>query len=914
MVLPVQPARDRLARGAPLEQQLRRLLAANLAALTRLLPFQAAAERDVARRARMMALPEQLAAVGEEAAGFAGALSAAGRFDQQMLLRGVFLTAAGSDVEPAPVHDAWEARFAVPLGLRVAGTPVRDPVRAEGDPCFFVHGLFRDVIFPQAGLVGRNPRAERRIAAVFLGAYALCILTLLITGWIWIRDYQSRQALLGRMRDSAAVEKTLLANADPNGGLAAVLPLLDQARATARLAGVRDSLARDLGLSPLNIEAARAAATESYRTLLLSRLLPLLQRDLAGQLRRAAESGAGAGTLRPLLTVYLMLGDPAHYARGPVAAWANQWIDSNFALAPDRRNAATEHLQTLLSLLPAPVALDGALVSEVRSRLRQSPDADLIYARLKQEALRGDVAQPLDVVGSLGPAAAQLLMLRSQAGLPVTVPALTTRDGFYRIFIKRAPELVRVLDANDWVMGPDGDTDPAVAGAVLQQVSDLYVNDYVKQWQAVLSQLSLQALPDMPSLTSGLQTLSGPDSPLVQFIQLVKTQTDLGVPTAPPTVADKAAAAAGKEGGTVVEQAVQAAASKLSAGSGAFGAAAWPGDAIRKPFLPLQALVSASSSGGQPPVLRVQDTLVAAYGVISGIASAQDPGLAAQQAAAKVISGQGADPLIGLRVQAATLPRPIDGIFRALYQSTWSVLLRMTREQIQATWARSVAPVCENSIGRRYPFGGADAAGVDVTLQDFSNFFGRNGVIDSFINNDLAPFTTPGPSGTLTLSAQNGLSLGLSAQAMDQINRARRIRDLFFGAAGNPQLDFAMVPAYLDPRAVSAVLSVDQTRLDYRHQPPRMTQFQWPPVNTAGAASLVLTAVDGQTPELHATGPWAIFRLLGQAQRSTPGGNTPLLYSFNLSGYQASFGLRASSVVNPFATDDFMEFRCVPRL
>ncbi len=240
----------------------------------------------------------------------------------------------------------------------------------------------------------------------------------------------------------------------------------------------------------------------------------------------------------------------------------------------------------------------------------------------------------------------------------------------------------------------------------------------------------------------------------------------------------------------------------------------------------------------------------------------------------------------------------------------------MTREQIQANWARNVAPACQESIASRYPFvqSGDGSSSVDVTLQDFSNFFGRNGVMDSFVTSNLVPFTTPGSNGTLTLSSQNGLSLGLSAQAMAQINRARRFRDLFFGADGNLQISFALVPDYLDPRAVSAVLSIDQTKLDYRHQPPQPTQFKWPPVNAAGAASLVIRTVDGQTHEVQASGPWALFRVLGDAKQSTPGGNNQLLYTFTLDGLRASFGLRASSVVNPFSSNDFMEFRCVPRL
>ena len=973
--LPARPGRNSAGGGAP-EPQLRRMLDAGLAVVSRLLPFQTATERDVMRRARMMELPEQFALLADAATQFAGALASAGRFDRHMLLRGVFFTAVADAANaPTPLVDGWDARFARPVGLRVATGPSRldvqtglsrldvqtalsrldvqtalsrqegahgterhdhahgaaHPAGAHGgahdahDRCYFVQGLFQDVIFPQAGLADRNPRAERRTAAIYLGAYALCLLGLLATGSLWLKDYASRQGLLEQFRTNLASQKTLVVNADPSAGLDAVMPLLDQARALADLAAKRTSLARQVGLRVLNINAARSAAIQNYHALLLSRLLPVLQRDLTQEINQALSTGAGVDTLRPLLSVYLMLGEPQHYAASTVSDWASQLISASYALQPQRRAAALAHLQTLLTLLPAPMTLDQNLVAQARGQLRQNPDADLIYARLKQESLHSTAARPLDVVGSLGNAGAQLLMLRSQAGLPVVVPALYTRDGFYQIFLKRAPELVANAGASDWVMGGSGAADPGVSKAVLQEVTDRYVQDYIKQWQVVLSQMSLHALPDMASLVSGLQTLSGPDSPLIQFIQLVKAQTDLGLPPTPPSLVGQVTAtatkAAGKAGGAAAGaaagQAAQSAAAQVIApAANPLGLANWPGDTIRAPFTPLQALVNAPTAGGQAPVLQVQDTLVAAYGVVSGIASAQSPGVAAQQAAAKVISGQGGDPLIGLRVQAATLPKPIDGIFRALYQNIWSTLLQMTREQIQANWARDVAPACEAQISRRYPFvqSGNQSTSVDVALQDFSNFFGRNGVMDSFVNTNLVPFTTPGANGVLTQSSQSGLSLGLSAQSLDQINRARRFRDLFFDTSGNLQLQFSLVPVYLDPRAVSAVLSIDQTKLNYRHQPPQSVQFKWPPVNAAGSASLVITTVDGQTHEVEDNGPWSVFRLLGAAQRSTPGGSNQLLYTFTLDGLRASFGLRANSVVNPFSSDDFMEFRCVPRL
>ncbi len=615
-----------------------------------------------------------------------------------------------------------------------------------------------------------------------------------------------------------------------------------------------------------------------------------------------------------------MMGDPEHYSRQDVSAWGAGVINAAYGLDPERREAALDHFTSLLGLMPVPLSLDQALISNARSLLRQRPDADRIYAQLRNLALNSSDASPIDVVEALGPAGSQLLMLRSQAGLPVSVPGFYTRDGFYKIFVPQAPRLVRNAGETDWVLGHTDGGDAAERAEILSRVTDAYVRDYVKAWQSIVGQMSLRELPDLPSIVSGLQTLAGPDSPLVQFIQLVTTHTDLPVPAPGPEASilgqvtnavDGAAPAAGPAA-TGAAQAVLASVGSQPAGN-PLGTQAWPGDAIRAPFATLQGLIA--SRDGRAPVLRIQDSLTAAYGVMSGIASGQDPDAAAQQVAAKVISGQGGDPLIGLRVQAVSLPRPVDGIIRSLYQNIWDVLLQPTRSRIQAVWSKSVAPVCEQSISRRFPFADpADPTTLDVGLRDFADVFAPRGIMDTFVADNLAAFTTPGRDGTLTLTSQGGLALELSRDALSQINRARRIRDLFFDTNGNLSVAFTLTPSYLDPRALSAALTVGPTSLTYRHEPPRQGTFQWPSSDGSDGASLTLSMTDGQTPGTQASGPWALFRLLRTAQPAANGGGDRLKLTFQIGDTKVSYTLRAGSVANPFSNRDFEGFRCVPRL
>jgi type VI secretion system protein ImpL len=63
-------------------------------------------------------------------------------------------------------------------------------------------------------------------------------------------------------------------------------------------------------------------------------------------------------------------------------------------------------------------------------------------------------------------------------------------------------------------------------------------------------------------------------------------------------------------------------------------------------------------------------------------------------------------------------------------------------------------------------------------------------------------------------------------------------------------------------------------------------------------------------PVLQASGPWALFRLFGQGTLQQAGSADRYTLSFHLGDRQASFEIRAGSVLNPFAPGMLRDFRC----
>ncbi len=499
-------------------------------------------------------------------------------------------------------------------------------------------------------------------------------------------------------------------------------------------------------------------------------------------------------------------------------------------------------------------------------------------------------------------------MLRHQAGLPVVVPGFYTRAGFLGVFMPRLPLILRGDSDDAFIMGPGADISDRQQLA--NRVTELYTNDYIRQWRAVLDQTALRALPDISALVGGMQALAGADNPLVAFVEMVRQNTDLQPPS--DQAAGLLSRAAGAVGGQAAQQAVQGAATAAASAVPGTNPQNWPGTPIRVAFLPIITL--AGGVGSPAAVPRLQSPVAAGFGTLSGIASGANPLQAAHQAAAAAIGPQANDPFSPIRTAAATLPRPLDGIFRDLHTNIWNVLLTMAMERISGTWLSDVASVCAPMMGRRYPFDGAGTpSDRDVLPRDFSSFFGPRGTIDAWATTYLLPFTQTAADGSLVPASRNGLRLGISREGLAQVNRARSFRELFFDSSGNLAVSLTLTPSLLDARALSVVLSVGGQRMTYRHEPPRPSTFRWPAADDGAAgASLQVAMTGGEVHQIDTAGPWAMFRLFDQATRAPASDRVAMEFRFG--DVAVNYALRGASVTNPFSNRDWMAFRCIPRL
>lgn len=862
-------------------------------------------ERTLLRRCRMFNFPKEFASIADPLDRFMGEVFKTSRFEMRPLLRGLYFTSgtqAGTPVER--LMGVMSRNFGLSGGARRGQSGI--------GKAFFIKRLLSDVIFDEQGLVGVNRKLERNLSTMRAATYvATAALTLGVSS-LWISAASQADLRIGATRENIDDVEKLMRQLPAQPGYAQLLPVLNASKQLTHIAGVETSwISADL-LGLPTAPRLGAAANGAYDRLLLGRLMPAFATRLETRISQDIQNGSPAALedMRTALTAYLMLGEPKRFERATMRETMTSEAALTFPLDTARQKALAGHLDALVGLMPQRYPLNSRLVEEARARLSRVPQVDQVYARLLREGYQNTNLVGVDLAQVMG-TRSLAGGVQAQSSGALAIPGVFTRAGFYSFFLPRLPVLVADALGGDWVTGSG---DKPQSQALARQIADLYVRDYIAAWQGALSQVTAIRFETMPQALGVLQNLAGPQSPLDALVAAVKENTDLPAPGqqsnvpmpagSGPQMAPPPATPA-----NLAQQAVGAAAD--TAAGAAFGDGLWPGKTITQPFIPLIQLGVPGASGQAPALARIRDLVSNVYGVLSGVANASQPPVAAFQ----IISNQGRNPgndaFTALRTDSALRPEPVRGVLQSMADNAWATLMGLARDNVNQAWKQDVLPVCESAIARRYPVYGDGRD--DITLSDFTDFFRPGGTIDSFFQQYMAPFVTERRGAYVPLNGDGARSL-LNADTLAQFNRARQIREAFFPNKGPTLLvKYGVRPIFLSPNVLRATLTIDGTDIVYRHEAPRTYDMEWPTKGEASTVTVTLTPVDGRETQVQRSGPWALFRFIsGFGARSR--GDIQGVKVQGPDGQSVSYEFRAASVNSAFALGALRGFRCPDEL
>src|SRR5690606_27669450 len=344
-------------------------------------------ERDVKRCAAIEGFPQQMENLNTIVESFVKQTFVQNRYQFQPYLRGVYFSSGTQDGTPI---DRLMTSVAANFGFArdVAQLPI------QRGKSFFISRLFREVIFPEAELVGVNTRYERIIRwsqrVAYIGLAALTLIVILVWSGSVTRNKMYMAEVKNYVDEYKEEEKRL---SRWNSDIRTVLPSLNAlAKASIVYNQENHPWLSGMGLYDGRVDAE---ANRSYEVKLKTLFLPKLLETLEATLRQGDPEGDLYNTFR----IYVMFNKLEHMEKPIVKEWFETYWDKNFQGEGTRRQELKAHLNALLEHDLQPSQLNEQLVAQTRASLLRVPVSQRVYSRIKS---RSEYSQRIDMLNFYG--------------------------------------------------------------------------------------------------------------------------------------------------------------------------------------------------------------------------------------------------------------------------------------------------------------------------------------------------------------------------------------------------------------------------------------------------------------------------------------------------------------------------------
>lgn len=865
-------------------------------------------ETDMQRRGLMFGFPQQFASLRAPLAALLQTIGQETRFEPTPLLRGFYFTSGVQLGRPIDrLLGAVSQRFGLPV------TPMgREGARGRA---YFLRELLRGVIFPEAALAGRDPRAERRrrlVATAVVGAGAAAAVLLSAA---WLVSYARTASLLHKLHDRSetlARDTTALPGGQvSDSDLLAVLPVLEEGRAlpfastaapAERGAGFGFGVGRD--------HALRAQVDAAYRNLLNRQLLPRLVLQLEDQLRTLTAAVPAADDKGPdprpaiytTLRTYLMLGraPAAPLEKGAISAsFADDWADRFPGQDQEpARQALGRHLDALLAGPLQPPRLDADLIAAARARVATLGPGERVYSRLTADAGLRDLA-PFALTDAPGVANAHLFVRRSGKPLAApSVPGMFRHASFYTAVLPAIAKAASQSADEGWVMGEaPRDRGPldGEAGRIKDALLVAYLKDFTTRWDDLIGDVAVSG--DLP-VAERIQQAVRPPSPVKSLYETLAAETDLTPPSAKGGVGS--AFRVGALFSRTIYRGVQRAGQVGSAARTTPSGPPGPLDEVIEHFRWLRDLNPATGPAPMDDALQALGAVGDANASAKSASGLGDPVLQHEHAASAMAA------TAKLSQVSATLPAGAGALFSGFVKASTTQLNHDVGESVKAAYAGQAGPECKSILAQGYPF--SPAAEHQASVDDFSRLFRPTGLLDQFQTQSLnGQIDTTRSPWTLTAS---GRALNLQPAAVRQLEAADHIRRAFFKPGDvRPNVRFVVEPLKIDGDATAVTLTVDGAPAAFDRTNRKPVELRWP--GSQPGVSVSFQHAGSAAPAVRTwPGDWGLQRMIRDSRPSQvrAGG---LVFEVTEGGASASFRLRLlNTATNPFALPELAKFQC----
>ncbi|AJA45571.1 type VI secretion system protein ImpL [Frischella perrara] len=744
---------------------------------------------------------------------------------------------------------------------------------------YFTHNLLNSLLFKETNLAGENKNYhnQSRYQLYRWGISSAVATCLLVIGWqyYYLQNYNSGDAVLVKAQEYMRIQ--LPDQKDYWGDLQ--LPLLNPISEATLAYG--DYHRRNQYLSDLGLYQGYKIGPyveNTYLNLLQQRYMPAIMNGLQRDLNKAPE---GSEQKLAILRIMRMIEDES----GRDIKMVTQYMLSRWSVRFNGQSElqsqlhkhltyALEHIKwktsrnnndqiAINSYLPFQQSIKDAQVD-----LRRIPVYQRVYQNLRAQS---KTALPVD------------LNIRNQIGSGFNavfypenekllyIPQILTRSGLTNYFIHQDNRLIELTSLDSWVLEitPNVKYSEEDRKEIQHHITTLYLNDYISTWHAAYHNIHIKKFANIPEAIYALEQITNGEQIFRRAIELLKDNTS-------PKILTET-----KNSPEVINNRDYQLLNYLN-------------HEFRQ-----ETSVVTEDNDQVSELQNVISKLSEMHRYLLAIQNSPSPGKAALQAVQLRVNNNGSDPIFEAQQLAKSLPMPLGRWVEELAQETWNTIMVEAIKSLEIEWNEKVVSPFKQFFANRYPFN--PTSKLDVPLSEFERFFGYNGTIDNFYQQNLKAFI------------ENNLGIDKSGKPLirqdiiNQIKLAEKIRHTYFTQQGLG-MQFSLQPLEMSGNRRRGILNLDGQLVEYRHAGNNAVRLIWPNSMRDNIESrLSLTGGDRATKSIVYNGPWGLIRLINAGKLTNVKNNT-FDVRYDIDNSYIIYRIHIDESDNPFAGGLFSKF------
>ena len=857
-------------------------------------------ERDPERKALIFNFPRQLRMAQKGIDDFLKEVFLQNRYEEPFVLRGIYLVSATQEGSPI---DRISSNLSKSFGFKINGHKSND----NSGKGYFIKDVLTRLIFRESELVGTNIKYERRQQLFRYFGYAACLLVSLVASYLWINSYYKNQSLIEHTQQLVEKYDTVT-----EGGLKTDSSILELNDGLNVLRQFPEGYAPEKN-APISMrfglyqgEKFGGQAREAYQKALNNFFGPFLQSSIEGELANADDN---TDYLYEMLRLYLMFYEKEHMSHEDISNFFALYLKREHGgdLNNQFRHEMQQHLTSYLDLnIPFPKR-DSKLVEYAQDKLNDVSLVDRAYARLKEEYRESMPSFQLS--NNIPLNMQQYFYRKSGRSLEEGIPGLFTYAGYHGVFKSESEKITKLLAEESWVL-PDQKVESLDDKQITKmrlEVQNKYFQDYIYKWRNLINDVDIREFSTPAQGALMLEDLTGVNSPIKRIFESVRDNVMLSREES-GGVKDMAKMADNTPEGlrqTKVGNRVSRINRMMPKNMDAYSQEENPEKVVDRAF---KDIVEFVGQDDDKPA-RLDATLESMKDLKSFLESISNANNKAEKTYEATSSPEAATVINNIGMESRSTPKPMNNWLTKIESSGKTLTTSGTYSYLNNTWRSEILPECRRAIQGRYPVDKGSAQ--EITLDDFSSFFGYYGEMDNFFNEHLKVFVD-----TSTSPWRLHRDIGISRNTLRQFEKAKKIRETFFAKGSEqPSIKFSLRPTSLSVNVKQFFLEMEGQVLSYRHGPARQYPMRWPGPDSSGLATVTFTPASGFKNEvIQGKGFWSLFRLLDKGEVRESVSYDKFFVEFKRGEFSAILELQANSVKNPFYKSVLEGFRCQSNL